>query len=69
MLFSKISDLFYYYSYINNTKNEYDLILFMRHDIQTANIPTFIEKIGQYSFSDKSIEKVSIPKKKSDRNL
>lgn len=66
MLFSKISDLFYYYSYI---ENEYDLILFMRHDIQTANIPTFIEKIGQYSFSDKSIEKVSIQKKKSDRNL
>lgn len=41
----------------------------MRHDIQTANIPTSIEKIGQYSFSDKSIEKVSISKKKSDRHL
>lgn len=42
-------------------KEEYDNLLFVRRDAESIIIPTFIKKIGRYSFSEGKIVNLSIP--------
>ena len=41
--------------------NEYDALVFVRRDSIKITIPSFIKGIESYSFSDSSIEEISIP--------
>lgn len=45
----------------NQNQDEYDVIAFVRRDIQKVTIPNFITKIDSFAFSESLIEEIYIP--------